>query len=76
MVPLPPIVPLQFVGLPGGPELLIVLLVFLLLFGVPVLLAAGAAVWLVRRRDDDDVEERIRDLEAEIAKLRDQLKDE
>lgn len=76
MTGVPPITPpLQVVGLPGGPELLIILLVLLFVFGVPLLLAAGAAVWLYRRRDDDDLDERVRELEAEIAELRRQLEE-
>ena len=68
-----PAPPLQFVGVPGGPELLVILLVLLFVFGVPLLLAAAAAVWLYRRRDDEDLDERVRELEGQIAELRRQL---
>ena len=68
--------PLQFVGIPGGPELLIILLVLLVVFGLPLLVAAGAAVWLYRRRDDGDLDERVRELEGEIAELRRELEEE
>ena len=58
---------LQF-GVPGGPELLIVLLIAVLVFGLPVLLI-GVVGFLYLRSDGDDYEERISELESEIARL-------
>lgn len=71
-MPLPfadPALPLVF-GVPGGPELLVVLLVSLLLFS-PLL----ALVYLVlfREQVNDDTDERVADLEAEVAELRERL---
>jgi sec-independent protein translocase protein TatA len=65
-------VPLQM-GVPGGPELLVILLVLLLLFGIPlVLLGVGGFVYL-RANTDDDTEERIAELEGEIETLKSEL---
>ncbi|WP_459192613.1 hypothetical protein [Halosimplex sp. J119] len=64
---------LQF-GMPGGVELIVILLIGLLMFGLPVLLILlfGAA-WLRSRGDYDD---RIRELETEIARLQAQMGDD
>ena len=58
---------LQF-GIPGGPELLVILLIAIFLFGLPILLIAVVG-FLYLRSDGDDYDERIRELEAEIARL-------
>jgi len=57
---------LQF-GIPGGPELLVILLIATFLFGLPILLIA--VVGFLYLRSDDDYDERIRELESEIARL-------
>jgi sec-independent protein translocase protein TatA len=62
-------VPLQM-GIPGGPELVVILLVLLLLFGIPlVLLGVGGFAYL-RANADDDTKERIAELEGEIDQLK------
>jgi len=62
-------VPLQM-GIPGGPELLVILLITVLLFGIPlVLLGIGGFVYL-RSNADDDTQERIAELEGEIDQLK------
>jgi sec-independent protein translocase protein TatA len=61
-------------GIPGGVELLVVLVMGLLMFGLPlVLVAVLGALWL---RSDDDYDERIRQLETEIARLHAQVGDD
>ena len=64
-------VPLQM-GIPGGPELLVVLLVSVLLFAVPV----GLVVLLVARSDDGggdgSLEARVERLEARVERLEDE----
>ncbi|QLH77830.1 hypothetical protein HZS55_11190 [Halosimplex rubrum] len=61
-------------GMPGGLELLVVLVMGLLMFGLPlVLVAVLGALWL---RSDDDHDERIRQLETEIARLHAQVGDD
>jgi sec-independent protein translocase protein TatA len=65
-------VPLQM-GIPGGPELLVILLIMVLLFGIPlVLLGVGGFVYL-RSNADDDTKERIAELEGEIDQLKAEL---
>jgi sec-independent protein translocase protein TatA len=65
-------VPLQM-GIPGGPELLVILLIMLLLFGIPLaLLAVGGFVYL-RSNAGDDTQERIAELESEIDHLKSEL---
>ncbi len=65
-------VPLQM-GLPGGPELLVILLMLIVLFGIPlVLLGIGGFAYL-RSNASDDTEERITELEAEIDHLKHEL---
>ena len=65
-------VPLQM-GIPGGPELLVILLIMLLLFGIPLaLLAVGGFVYL-RSNSGDDTQERIAELESEIDHLKSEL---
>jgi len=65
-------VPLQM-GIPGGPELLVILLIMLLLFGIPlVLLTVGGFAYL-RTNADDDTQERIAELEGEIDHLKSEL---
>ncbi|WP_415380945.1 hypothetical protein [Halosimplex sp. TS25] len=64
--------PLQF-GIPGGIELLVILLMGLVMFGLPVLLVVVlGTVWL---RSRDDYDDRIRELETEIARLQAQVGD-
>ena len=69
MVPLalPPV--LQFVGLPGGPELLIVLLMLLLSVVVPLLVIVAVFNYLDGKRG---YEERITALERRVAELEDE----
>lgn len=60
------------VGLPGGIELIIIFFVMFLLFGVPVALALILGYRYVKGQAGADVkEERIAELEAELAELRD-----
>jgi len=62
----PVVAPLQM-GIPGGVELLVIGMIAMLLFGIPLaLIAVVGYLWL---RNDDDYEERIRELESEIATL-------
>jgi len=62
-------VPLQM-GIPGGPELLVILLIMVLLFGIPlVILAVGGFAYL-RTSGDDETQERIAELEGEIDQLK------
>ncbi|MFB6130923.1 MAG: bZIP transcription factor [Salinigranum sp.] len=71
--------PLQFVGMPGGPELLIILLVLLIVFGIPILVVGGGAALLYRSRnaeDDEDLDDRVRELEREVDELREALAEE
>ena len=62
-------VPLQM-GVPGGPELLVVLLITLLLFGLPILLLGVGGFLYLRSNADDETKERIAELEAEMDELR------
>jgi sec-independent protein translocase protein TatA len=63
---------LQFVGMPGGPELLVILFMALLLFGIPMVLVLVLGVaWL--RSSGRVSEERVEQLEAEIETLRAEL---
>jgi sec-independent protein translocase protein TatA len=67
-------VPLQM-GIPGGPELLVILLIMVILFGIPlVLLGIGGFVYLRSNADgddgDEDTQERIARLEGEIDQLK------
>lgn len=58
------------VGVPGGIELVIIFFVLFLLFGVPVALALILGYRYVKGQAGEDVkEERIADLEAELAEL-------
>lgn len=60
------------VGVPGGIELIIIFFVMFLLFGVPVALALLLGYRYVKGQAGADVkEERIAELEAELADLRD-----
>lgn len=60
------------VGIPGGIELIIIFFVMFLLFGVPVALALILGYRYVKGQAGEDVkEERIAELEAELAELRD-----
>lgn len=62
---------LQF-AVPGGPELLVIALVALIVFGIPLaLVLVLGALWL--RSDDEDYDDRIAELEREIAQLRAEL---
>ncbi|WP_209452144.1 hypothetical protein [Halosimplex halophilum] len=61
-------------GMPGGIELFVILVVAVVVFGLPlVLIAVVGALWL---RSDDDYDERIRELETEIARLQAQVGDD
>lgn len=63
----PAVAPLQM-GVPGGAELIVIGLIAILMFGIPlVLIALVGFLWL--RDDDDEYEERIRELESDIATL-------
>lgn len=60
------------VGVPGGIELVVIFFVMFLLFGVPVALALILGYRYVKGQAGEDVkEERIAELEAELAELRD-----
>ncbi|WP_050047945.1 hypothetical protein [Halanaeroarchaeum sulfurireducens] len=72
MVALPAVV-----GVPGGVELLIILFVFVLLFGVPLTILLVLGYRLTGETDDGTVsDERIEELEAEVAALNERLEDE
>jgi len=64
------IVPLQL-GVPGGPELLVILLVAVILLGVPLLVLLGVASGLsLLGADEEEIEELQRrgaELEAQLA---------
>ena len=62
-------VPLQ-IGVPGGPELLVILLILLLLFGLPILLLGVGGFLYLRSNADDETKERIAELEAEMDELK------
>ena len=62
-------VPLQM-GVPGGPELLVILLIMLLLFGLPILLLGVGGFLYLRSNADDETKERIAELEAEMNELK------
>ena len=62
-------VPLQM-GVPGGPELLVILLITLLLFGLPILLLGVGGFLYLRSNADDETKERIAELEAEMDELK------
>jgi sec-independent protein translocase protein TatA len=60
-------------GMPGSVELFVILVVAVVVFGLPlVVIAVVGALWL---RSDDDYDERIRELETEIARLEAQVGD-
>ncbi|MFB6125408.1 MAG: hypothetical protein ABEJ59_05565 [Halanaeroarchaeum sp.] len=60
------VVPLQFGGLPGGPELLVIVVMFLVLLGIPVALVVLLVVALRRRTSRlDELESRVASLEEE-----------
>ena len=65
-------VPLQM-GVPGGPELLVILLILLLLFGLPILLLGVGGFLHLRSNADDETKERIAELESEIDELKSDL---
>jgi len=65
-------VPLQM-GIPGGPELLVILLILLLLFGIPLALLGVGGFLYLRSNASDETQERITELEAEIDHLRGEL---
>ena len=62
--------PLQL-GVPGGPELLVIFLVAVILLGVPLLVLLGVASGLsILGADEEEIEElqrRVAELEAQIA---------
>lgn len=62
---------------PGAVELVVLLLVAILVFGIPLLLIAvvGALYLRAAGDSDEDVDERIAELEAEIASLRAELEE-
>ncbi len=66
-------VPIQFGGVPGGPELLVILLIVLLLLVVPLGLVVLAVVFGVRIFGGDDtteLEDRVAELERELERER------
>ena len=65
-------VPLQM-GVPGGPELLVILLILLLLFGLPILLLGVGGFLYLRSNAYDETKERIAELESEIDELKSDL---
>ncbi|MFB6082488.1 MAG: hypothetical protein ABEJ67_06670 [Halanaeroarchaeum sp.] len=62
--------PLQFGGVPGGVELLIIGLIFLLILALPLGLVV-VVVWALRRRRG-----RVEELEARVAELEGTLDEE
>lgn len=65
------------VGVPGGIELVIVFFVVFLLFGVPVALALILGYRYVKgQAGEDEKEQRIAELEAELAELRDAVEND
>ena len=65
-------VPLQM-GVPGGPELLVILLILLLLFGLPILLLGVGGFLYLRSNADDETKERIAEFESKIDELKSDL---
>jgi sec-independent protein translocase protein TatA len=70
--PVSSVIPLQ-VGVPGGPELLIVLLVAVVLFGIPIVLLAGGLVLYRRMQSDDPAGEEVEALRREVRRLREEI---
>ncbi|MFC4449297.1 hypothetical protein [Halorussus aquaticus] len=71
-------IPLQ-VGVPGGPELVILLLVAVVLFGIPIVLVASGLVLYRRMQSDGPAGEEVEALRREVQRLReevDELNDE
>ena len=65
-------IPLQ-VGVPGGPELLILLLVAVILFGIPIVLIAGGLVLYRQAQTDQPASEEIESLRREVQRLREEI---
>ncbi len=68
-----------FPGLPGGPELLILLFILVIPLAGLAVLALVAYLGIGRLRsspDQSSTDERIRELEREVADLRERLEDE
>lgn len=67
-------VPKAFLGgMPGGMELAVIFLVFVSL-AIPVLLVL-ALIWLLRDGSGNDLEDRVANLEGQVAALREEVHD-
>ena len=68
---------LQFGGVPGGPELLILFVLFLFMLVIPVGIGVGLFLlgrWSANRGEDEEIEQlqrRIEELETSLAAARD-----
>lgn len=61
-------------GMPGGMELVIIFFIMVLLFGIPVVLALFLGYRYVRGQSaSTEKDERISELESELAELREQV---
>jgi sec-independent protein translocase protein TatA len=72
MVPTIGLAPL-FVGVPGGPELLVILLMAVVMFGLPVVLLGGGLYLYRRTQSDRPANEEIAALRREVERLRDDI---
>lgn len=63
-----------FVGVPGGPELLILLLIALVVFGLPVVLLGGGFYLYRVSQPGDQTGEELEALRHEVQALREEVK--
>lgn len=68
--------PLLFAGFPGGIELVVVFFVIFVLFGVPATLLVALGYKHVRENASGKTQDRVAELEAEVAELRQRLEAE
>lgn len=68
-----PFPPLLFAGIPGGIELVVVFFVIFVLFGVPATLLVALGYKHVRENTRGETQDRIAELETEVAELRQRL---
>ncbi|MGM0398364.1 MAG: preprotein translocase subunit TatA [Halobacteriota archaeon] len=65
------------VGIPGGLELLIILFIFVLLFGIPLTILLFLGYRLTDRVGESAVsDDRLEELESEVAALKERLEDD